>query len=179
MSRLRLVPLLARSVGLGPVPFPPQGRFGHRPIHRLPFPVDAHGSIVLQEPSLPQFLKAPGLLPLLEAIVCGAPRPQTPRQGLPLTTGAQHIEDGVQGLAVIHAGPSAFGFRLRFGQHFLEVGPEGVRSPPVGINRGIVFLFHIQYLQHRTRYSDRLLAAFADFCLLTREALNVIQRGGD
>src|SRR4051794_27999961 len=88
----------------------------------------------------------------------GAPRPQTPWQSLPLAAGAQHVEDRIQGLAVVHAGSPAFGLQLGFRQHFLEVRPQGVRRPPVGIHRGIVFLSHDTYLQHRTRYSDRLLA---------------------
>src|SRR6266550_8953070 len=42
----RLVPLLARSVGLGPVLFPPERGFGQHPVQRLPVPLDAHLRII-------------------------------------------------------------------------------------------------------------------------------------
>src|SRR3954469_12193452 len=41
VNRLRLVPLLARSVGLGPVFFPAERRFGHCAVHGLPLPIEA------------------------------------------------------------------------------------------------------------------------------------------
>src|SRR3954454_13393773 len=101
----------------------------------------------------------------------GAPRPQTAWQSLPLAAGAQHVEDPIQGLAVVHAGSPAFGLQLGFRQHFLEVRPQGVRRPPVGIHRGIVFLSHDTYLQHRTRYSDRLLAFASVITLFSRRQM--------
>src|SRR5438105_2787672 len=52
-SKLRLTPSLARSVGLGPVVFPPERRFGHRAVHREPSPVDTLELVIIQEPSLP------------------------------------------------------------------------------------------------------------------------------
>src|SRR5215211_4588635 len=51
---LRLVPFLPRSVGLGPVFFPPERGLGHAPVHAQPRPVDASQGVVLQEPALPQ-----------------------------------------------------------------------------------------------------------------------------
>jgi hypothetical protein len=151
--RLRVVPRLARSVGLGPVPFSPQGRFGYRPVHCLPLPVEADRGLVLQESSLPQLGKDSSPLPLLAAIVHGTRRAQATGQRLPLAACAQHVEDGFRGLTVVHVRPPACGFRLGCGQHFLEVGPHGVRNPPVGINGGVGFLSHNTYLQHRIRYS--------------------------
>src|SRR5438105_14896731 len=56
-SNERLVPLLARSVGLGPVFFPRQGRLAHRPIHRKPTPVDAVEAVVLGQTGLPEAQK--------------------------------------------------------------------------------------------------------------------------
>jgi hypothetical protein len=41
VSRLRLVPSLLRSVGFLPTFFPPKRRLGHRPVHRLPLPLQA------------------------------------------------------------------------------------------------------------------------------------------
>ena len=123
VSNLRLVPLLARSVGLGPVPVSPQRGLGHGPVPRLPLPVEADGGIVVQQSCLPQLLEDPSSLPLWKAIVHGAARAQAPRQGLPLAAGPPHGEEGVQGLAVVHAGPPASGLGRGEGQHFLEVGP--------------------------------------------------------
>src|SRR5437879_901496 len=56
----RLVPLLPRSVGLGPVIFPPERRLGHHPIQRLPLPVDADLGIVLPQPRGPELAEDPG-----------------------------------------------------------------------------------------------------------------------
>ena len=47
VNRLRLVPPLARSVGFGPVFFPPERGFGHGPVHALPTPIDALQIVVL------------------------------------------------------------------------------------------------------------------------------------
>src|SRR3712207_7670064 len=41
VSRLRLTPLLPRSVGFRPVFFPPERCLRHRSIHAQPLPVDA------------------------------------------------------------------------------------------------------------------------------------------
>src|SRR5690348_6615699 len=68
-SNERLVPRLARSVGLGPVFFPRQGRFGHRPIHGKPTPVDAVEGVILGQPGLPEAQEKPVLDPLLETIM--------------------------------------------------------------------------------------------------------------
>src|SRR5690242_17206463 len=65
----RLVPCLLRSVGLGPVFFPRQGRLAHRPIHRKPAPVDAVKNVVLGQPGLPEALKKAVLDPGLKAVV--------------------------------------------------------------------------------------------------------------
>src|SRR5947199_5060505 len=65
----RLVPLLARSVGLGPVFFPCQGRFGHCPIHREPSPVDAVEGVVLGQTLMPEAQKEALFDPRLEADV--------------------------------------------------------------------------------------------------------------
>src|SRR5438874_12543887 len=64
---LRFVPRLLRSVGLGPVLFPPARCFGHRAIHRLIGPLDLVQRVVFLEPQRPQLFKHPGLRPCLEA----------------------------------------------------------------------------------------------------------------
>jgi len=42
VNKLRLVPDLPLSVGLGPVPFSPQRGLVYRPIHGLPFPIQTY-----------------------------------------------------------------------------------------------------------------------------------------
>lgn len=98
---LRLVPFLARSVGLGPVFSPPERGLGHGPVHAQPLPVDALEEVVLQKPGLPQHQEDAGLDPLLEAVVGGrAGHEARGAQRLPLAAGAQYEEDGVGALAV-------------------------------------------------------------------------------
>src|SRR5436190_24187193 len=56
----RLAPLLPRSVGLGPVLFPPERGFRHRPVHRLPLPVDPDLQVVLDQARPPELAEHPG-----------------------------------------------------------------------------------------------------------------------
>src|SRR5881275_27359 len=107
-SNERLVPCLLRSVGLGPVFFPRQGRLGHRPLHREPSPVDPVESVVLGQPGLPEAQKETVLDPGLKAVVCRrAGANAGGRQGVPLAAGSQHEKDAVRTLAIRHARPSA------------------------------------------------------------------------
>src|SRR5688572_1332182 len=57
VSRLRFVPDLARSVGLGPLFFPSQRRLRHRAIHGQPVPVDADEFVVSFQRSHPGLLE--------------------------------------------------------------------------------------------------------------------------
>ena len=50
---LRLVPLLPRSVGFLPTFFPPEGRFGHRAVHREPLPINALQGLVVHQTLFP------------------------------------------------------------------------------------------------------------------------------
>src|SRR3954454_1809197 len=68
---LRFVPRLLRSVGLGPVFFPTERGFGHRPVHRLVRPLDVLQLVVLLQSQRPELLKHAGLGPLLEAAMGG------------------------------------------------------------------------------------------------------------
>ena len=63
----RLTPSLPRSVGFFPVFFPTQRRLGHRPVHALPFPVDAFQLVVFGQSELPEFLEHAQLAPTLES----------------------------------------------------------------------------------------------------------------
>src|SRR5437868_14630623 len=76
VSRLRLVPALARSVGLGPVFFPAQGRFGHHAVQGLPLPFNADPLVKFQQPSPPEILEEARGAPFLEAVMDGAIGPQ-------------------------------------------------------------------------------------------------------
>lgn len=48
-------------------------------------------------------------MPLAESVVDGARRPDATGKGFPLTAGAQDVEDGVSGPAVVHSGAAAAG----------------------------------------------------------------------
>src|SRR5262249_52605717 len=54
VTRLRLTPPLARSVGLGPVFFPPEWRLGHGAIHAQPGPINALQLVKLGHARLPE-----------------------------------------------------------------------------------------------------------------------------
>src|SRR5689334_17486539 len=64
VRRLRFVPLFARSVGLGPVLFPPQRGFGYGAVHRLPTPVDPLGFVIRLQAQGPEFLEYARCAPL-------------------------------------------------------------------------------------------------------------------
>src|SRR5215211_1316961 len=90
VSRLRFTPLLARSVGLGPVFPPTQGGLGHRPIQRLPRPLDPFQGVVFFQAQRPQLLKHAGFGPLLEAAMGGTAGADAGGvQRVPLAAGAQ------------------------------------------------------------------------------------------
>jgi hypothetical protein len=72
VKRLRFMPCLARSVGLGPLFFPRQGRFAPRPIHRTEAPINAFQFVVALETLLPERPEYARLAPLLEPAVGGA-----------------------------------------------------------------------------------------------------------
>jgi hypothetical protein len=78
VNTLRLTPLLARSVGLGPVFFPPEGRLAHRSIHTQPPPVQPLQFLELLDARAPQLPKHPRRGPLLEPIM---------RRGMPTQLG--------------------------------------------------------------------------------------------
>src|SRR5215510_12707830 len=95
-SRLRLTPRLARSVGLGPVFFPPEGCLGHAAVHAQPRPVDFLQVVVLQQASAPHLQEDAGLDPFLEAVVSGGAGAEDGGvEGFPRRAGAQVEEDGI------------------------------------------------------------------------------------
>jgi len=105
VSRLRLTPPLPRSVGLGPVFFPAQGRLGHGAIERQPRPVDPVECLQGQEPESPEFLEYASPRPLLKPPVgrtAGADTCAIER--IPLRACAQHKKDRVHRRAITHPG---------------------------------------------------------------------------
>src|SRR5215210_5297044 len=69
VNRLRLTPLLARSVGLGPVFFPSERGLRHRAVHAQPLPVNPLQLLKLLPPRPPQLYEHPGRHPFLKAIM--------------------------------------------------------------------------------------------------------------
>src|SRR5207249_11117880 len=97
VSRERFVPLLARSVGRGPVFPPTQRRFGHRRVECLPLPLNPPELLVSQQTTLPEFAEQPRLGPLLEAAMGGTLRADTGGiQRFPLAAGAQHEQNRIR-----------------------------------------------------------------------------------
>ena len=107
-SRLRLTPLLPRSVGLAPVFPPAQGRLGHGPVHAHPTPVQPLQFVVAFQSHPPQLQEHPSGNPFLKAQVGGgAGTDARGVQRFPLAAGAQHVEDAVGAGAVGNPGTAA------------------------------------------------------------------------
>src|ERR687891_479410 len=131
VSRLRLTPPLPRSVGLGPVFFPPEGGFGHRPVHAQPGPVNALQLVKPVYASLPEFQEHISFDPLLKPGVGGGLGAHLGLiQGFPLAASAQDVENGISALAVWHPWPStAKAVSIHPDrQQRLQHGPEFVRD---------------------------------------------------
>ena len=136
VSRVRFVPHLARSVGLGPVFPPAQRRFGHRAVESLPLPLDACERLVGKQATVPEVAEHACLGPLLETAVRTTLRAD-PRgaQRFPLAAGAQHEENGVHGPTVGHARAMATErVGLTRGDQRFHLGPECVGEAPAIIS---------------------------------------------
>src|ERR1039457_692245 len=94
VRRLRLVPSLPRSVGLGPVLFPPARSLGHAAVQSKPVPLYPFGVVVSQETLAPEFVEDPGIEPFAKSAVGRRARTDSCRiQGIPLTASPQHEEN--------------------------------------------------------------------------------------
>src|SRR5687767_5263755 len=135
VSRLRLTPLLPRSVGFGPVFFSPERCLRHRSIHAQPVPVDALEFVKLLDACLPELQEDASLDPLLEAVVSSGFGTQVGLvESFPLTASAQDVEDGVGAAAVRDAGAStteAVGVDV-LREKRLKDSPEGIRDAEAG-----------------------------------------------
>jgi len=133
-SRLRLTPLLARSVGFLPVFFPPEGRLGHAPVQAQPGPVDLLEVVVFVKAHLPHLEEDALPDPLLEAVVGGGPGAELGGvQGLPLAASAEAEEDGIHADAVGGAGlatPEGVSVDAG-GDADLDLGPEVIGDAPI------------------------------------------------
>jgi len=74
--------------------------------------------------------------PLLKAPVAGGPGAELVREGLPLTAGAQHVEDPIEHAPERDHGTPRRPQRLLGGQQRATLFPEGVGQPPEG-RRGV------------------------------------------
>jgi hypothetical protein len=83
-------------VGLRPVFFPAQRRFGQRPVQRQPVPLDPAQLLKLLDSRVPEPEEDAGCHPGLEPIMRRRMRTQVGLvQGLPLAARAQDVEDRV------------------------------------------------------------------------------------
>ena len=135
VTRLRLTPLLARSVGLGPVFFPPARGLRHCSVPAQPLPVDPLQLVKLFHSGLPQLQKDPGLYPFLKAIMGSGTATQVRGvQRPPLTPRAQDIENGLRALPIGDPRPPApkpMAVDVH-GPQGLEDRPEFIRNPVAG-----------------------------------------------
>jgi hypothetical protein len=139
VRRLRLVPSLPRSVGLGPVFFPPEWGLGHRPVQRKPVPVDALRIVVGQKALAPELVEDATVEPLAKsAIRRGAGTDPSCVQGIPLAAGPQHEEDRCHGVAVGNSRTvTSEWMRRTLGQQRLHLGPQSIgQLPTTGGRRG-------------------------------------------
>ena len=164
-----LDPVFTAIRGVGARLFPTQRRFGHRAIHTGKRPVDALQFIELLHTRLPELEKHIRLHPRLIPIMGGRMRYQFGLiQRLPLTTGAQDVEDGIGARPIRHARPTAAEtVRVHMDrQEGQQDRPQGIGDPKVG-RRFVVsctgtstlrslFCAHARYSTTSTSYSDRL-----------------------
>src|SRR5208337_4561553 len=119
VSRLRLTPDFALSVGFLPVFSPPNGAFVIAPSIHCHAQSSPFFFIQFQQSRLPHLLEDLGFYPLLKSNMHRTSRTQTPRQRLPLAPGTQHVQNSGHRLAVTHWWPPPFGpFLLSWQKRF-------------------------------------------------------------
>src|SRR5262245_11099884 len=126
-----LGPLLAAISRVGPGRGAPERGLGHRPIYRLPLPVDALELVVLHQARPPQLLEEAARLPFLEAAVRGAAAAaRLLGQCVPLHPSPQHAEDGAEAGAVIDARAASPQAGQLWRNVRLDACPEGIADFP-------------------------------------------------
>ena len=122
----RFTPNLPRSVGFFPVFFPAQRRFGHRPVHALPLPVDAFQLVVFGQGELPQLLEHAPFHPLLEIGVNRAAGAELLGHRLPLAAGGQHIQNAGHHVSHRQSRAAALATRLVNREHQIDPFPQSI-----------------------------------------------------
>lgn len=102
-----------------------KGRFGHRAIHRLPFPIETFEFIVVQETLRLPLSENACLCPFLKTSMCTAAGADPCRiQCFPLTSCSQTRANGIHRLAVIRA------WAMTSSWMWLAWGEQGVKFHP-------------------------------------------------
>src|SRR5262249_36761528 len=100
VRRLRLVPSLPRSVGLGPVAAPPKGALFMAPSRACQSQLSASQFIISQQLCQPQYFEEACLFPLLKTIMDSRAGSQFAGQRVPLDTCTQNVNNGLKGTEV-------------------------------------------------------------------------------
>ena len=129
-----LDPVFTAIRGVGARLFPTQRRFGRRAIHTGKRPVDALQFIELLHTRLPELENHIRLHPRLIPIMGGRCGTIGLIQRLPLTTGAQDVEDGIGARPIRHTRPTAAEtVRVHMDrQEGQQDRPQGIGNPKVG-----------------------------------------------
>jgi hypothetical protein len=133
-----LVPGLARSVGLGPVFFPPEPGLAQPPVGRLPFPLDLAQLVALLDQQGPDLLEDAVAAPPLEPAVHRAIVAILLGQLVPLAAAAEAEDDAVEGRPPVDPAPATVLLGRRrgvFEQDRLDPLPEGVGDLPDRLQR--------------------------------------------
>lgn len=137
-SRLSLVPGLARSVGLGPVFFPPEPGLAQPPVGRLPPPLHLAQLVALLDQQGPDLLEDAVAAPPLEPAVHRAVVAEPLGQLVPLAAAAEAEDDAVEGRPPVDPVPAAVLLRRQRGvlqQDRLDPLPQLVGDLPDGLKR--------------------------------------------
>lgn len=132
------MPGLARSVGLGPVFFPPEPGLAQPPVGRLPLPLGRPEFVALRDQQGPDLLEDAVSAPPLEPAVHRAVVAIFLGQPVPLAAAAEAEEDAVDGRPPVDAVPAAMLLRRRrgvFEQNRLDPLPQLVGDLPDGLQR--------------------------------------------
>lgn len=133
-----MVPGLARSVGLGPVFFPPEPGLAQPAVGRLPLPPDLAQLVALLDQHRPDPLEDAVAAPALEPAMHRAVVAVLLGQLVPLAAAAEAEDDPVEGRPPVDAIPAAVLLRRRrgvFEQDRLDPLPQLVGDLPDGLQR--------------------------------------------
>ena len=127
-------------------PHPPQTRFAHRRIRRLPLPVHTTQLITVGLDNSPDLGKHSGRFPSLERAMDGTVIAETLRQPVPLAARAHTEDDRVEHLAGIRSLASGCLWRIKFFNQRLNLYPKVIRHFPYRIKH--ILSGHIRVPPH-------------------------------